>query len=124
MELWGNGNPSGFDPEDEGSTPSGSAHFSERGVNMPPFFVEDMTDAQKAEYFSFLEKTKGGQTMKCEHKRIKSENCVISCVDCGEILPLEFLTGKKSSAPETPAETPENGVKTATRKPTRKKVQK
>ena len=122
MELWGNGNPSGFDPEDEGSTPSGSAHFSERGVNMPPFFVEDMTDAQKAEYFSFLEKTKGGQTMKCEHKRIKSENCVISCVDCGEILPLEFLTGNKSSAPGTPAETPENGVKTATKKQTRKKV--
>lgn len=26
MELWGNGNPSGFDPENEGSTPSGSAH--------------------------------------------------------------------------------------------------
>ena len=31
VELWGNGNPSGFDPENEGSTPSGSAHFSERG---------------------------------------------------------------------------------------------
>lgn len=88
---------------------------------MPPFFVEYMTDAQKAEYFSFLEKTKGGKTMKCEHKRIKSENCVISCVDCGEILPLDFLTGKKSSAPETPAETPEKAVKT---KPTRKKVAK
>ena len=54
--------------------------------------------------------------MNCEHKRIKSENCVISCVDCGEILPLEFLTGKKSSAPETPAETPEKGVKRQTRK--------
>lgn len=89
---------------------------------MPPFFVEYMTDAQKAEYFSFLEKMKGGQSMACEHKRIKSENCVISCVDCGEILPLEFLTGKKSSAPETPAETPEKAVKTETRKQTRKKV--
>lgn len=83
---------------------------------MPPFFVEQMTDAQKAEYFSFLEKTKGGKSMACEHKRIKSENCVISCVDCGEILPLEFLTGKKSSAPETPAETPEKAVKRQTRK--------
>jgi len=54
--------------------------------------------------------------MKCEHNRIKSENCVISCVDCGEILPLEFLTGKKSPAPETPAETPEKAVKRQTRK--------
>lgn len=100
MELWGNGNPSGFDPENEGSTPSGSAHSGES---------------------RFFNAQKGGQTMKCEHKRIKSENCVISCVDCGEILPLEFLTGKKSSAPKTPAETPEKAVKT---KPTRKKVAK
>lgn len=89
---------------------------------MPPFFVEYMTEAQKAEYFSYLEKTKGGQTMKCEHKRIKSENCVISCVDCGEILPLDFLTGKKSPEPETPAETPGKAVKTETMKQTRKKV--
>lgn len=69
----------------------------------------------------FFNAQKGGQSMTCEHKRIKSENCVISCVDCGEILPLDFLTGKKSSAPETPAETPEKAVKT---KPTRKKVAK
>ena len=59
--------------------------------------------------------------MACTHDRIKSVNCVISCVDCGEILPLEFLTGKKSSVPETTAETPEKAVKT---KPTRKKVAK
>lgn len=83
---------------------------------MPPFFVDDMTEAQKLEYFAYLEKTKGGQSMACEHKRIKSENCVISCIDCGEILPLEFLTGKKSSTQETPAETPENAVKKTTRK--------
>ena len=31
----------------------------------------------------------------CEHKRIKSVNCVLSCVDCGEILPADFLTAGK-----------------------------
>ena len=62
--------------------------------------------------------------MKCEHKQIKSVNCVISCISCGEILPLEFLTGKKSSAPETPAETQENAVKTEAKKQTRRKVAK
>ncbi len=101
MELWGNGNPSGFDPGNEGSTPSGSAH----------------SGASR-----FFNATKGGKGMACEHKRIKSENCVISCVDCGEILPLEYLTGKKSPAPDKAAETPENGVKTEAKKTTRKKV--
>lgn len=33
--------------------------------------------------------------VKCEHKRIKSTNCVISCVDCGEILPIDYLVGKE-----------------------------
>lgn len=31
----------------------------------------------------------------CEHKRIKSTNCVISCIDCGEILPIDYLVGKE-----------------------------
>lgn len=62
--------------------------------------------------------------MACKHERIKSVNCVISCVDCGEILPVEFLTGKKSPAQGTPAETPENAVKTEVKKQTRKKVTK
>jgi hypothetical protein len=33
--------------------------------------------------------------VKCEHKRIKSTNCVISCIDCGEILPIDYLVGKE-----------------------------
>ena len=32
--------------------------------------------------------------MSCKHERIKSENCVISCVDCGEILPIDYLVAK------------------------------
>lgn len=32
--------------------------------------------------------------MKCEHKRIQSVNCVISCADCGEILPIDYLVAK------------------------------
>lgn len=31
----------------------------------------------------------------CEHKRLKCVNNVLSCMDCGEVLPLEFLDGKK-----------------------------
>lgn len=46
--------------------------------------------------------------MSCEHKRIKSVNGVISCIDCGEILPFEFI--------KKPAE------KAVEKKPTRKKV--
>lgn len=29
----------------------------------------------------------------CEHKRIKSENCELSCLDCGVKLPADFLSG-------------------------------
>ena len=32
--------------------------------------------------------------MKCEHTRIQSVNCVISCADCGEILPIDYLVAK------------------------------
>ena len=35
--------------------------------------------------------------VKCEHKRIKSTNCVISCIDCGEILPIDYLVGKQNA---------------------------
>lgn len=35
--------------------------------------------------------------MKCEHKRIKSVNCVLSCMDCGEVLPEGFLSAKKGA---------------------------
>lgn len=35
--------------------------------------------------------------MKCEHKRIKSVNCELICMDCGETLPKDFLTAKKGT---------------------------
>lgn len=41
--------------------------------------------------------------MGCEHKRLQSVNCVISCLDCGEVLPADFLT-KKAEAAEAPAQ--------------------
>ena len=79
--------------------------------------------------------------MACNHERIKSENCVISCLLCGKVLPLDWLvakeriaaqeaekqpekpasdaqTGENPSAPAEAAETPEKGQKKATgRKP-------
>ena len=35
---------------------------------------------------------KGGSRMKCGHERVKSVNGVVSCIDCGEILPDYFKT--------------------------------
>ena len=32
--------------------------------------------------------------MACKHERIQSVNCVISCADCGEILPIDYLVAK------------------------------
>ena len=58
--------------------------------------------------------------MKCEHKRIQSVNCVISCADCGEILPIDYLVGKdrikeqnavEAAAKETPKKTTRKKVK-------------
>lgn len=60
--------------------------------------------------------------MACNHERIKSVNCVISCVLCGEILPADFLTGKHPHEGQKAAETPENAVKTEAKKTTRKKT--
>ena len=57
--------------------------------------------------------------MKCEHKRIKSENCVISCIDCGEILPIDYLVGRDRIAQqkaEEPAEKPQEKKTTARKK--------
>ena len=55
--------------------------------------------------------------MKCEHKRIQSVNCVVSCVDCGEILPIDYLVAKdriKAQKAEEkavePAETPKKST--------------
>ena len=79
--------------------------------------------------------------MGCEHKRLKSVNCVIFCADCGERLPVDYLVGRGSiaaqkaaeTAPEaqtdeqTPegaeaAETPVKGQKTARKKTAAKKT--
>lgn len=44
--------------------------------------------------------------MACEHKRIKSENCVISCIDCGEILPIDYIVARERIAAQKAAEKP------------------
>ena len=69
--------------------------------------------------------------MNCNHEKIKSVNCEIFCLYCGEKLPIDYLVakdriaaqkqGEKAPAeiktddnptePATPAETPENGEK-------------
>lgn len=67
--------------------------------------------------------------MSCKHEKIKSVNCEIFCLSCGEKLPIDYLVAKRriveqksaenpvadvpaDDSPvvaETPAETPENG---------------
>ena len=67
--------------------------------------------------------------MNCNHEKIKSVNCEIFCLYCGEKLPIDYLAAKAriaaqksaekpvsdvpawddSVVAETPAETPENG---------------
>ncbi len=54
--------------------------------------------------------------MKCEHKRLKSVNCVISCADCGEILPIDYLVGKDRIKEQNAAEAAEAPAKKTTRK--------
>ena len=83
---------------------------------MPPFFVEDMTDAQKAEYMEYLKKSKGGNVMECTHDAIRCTNCVKFCLKCGKELPADFIPGKHTQT----AETPVNGQETP-KKATRKK---
>lgn len=62
--------------------------------------------------------------MACKHERIKSVNCRIYCTLCGAELPVDYLVGKSRIAEQKAAETPENPVKTETKKTTRKKVTK
>ena len=49
--------------------------------------------------------------MGCEHKRIKSENCVISCLLCGKVLPIDYLVARERIAAQEAAE-PAPDVKT------------
>ena len=59
--------------------------------------------------------------MSCEHKRIKSENCVISCMDCGAILPIDYLVAKEKIAAQKDAEAPAEPATKQTKQPRRKK---
>ena len=41
--------------------------------------------------------------MECKHKRIKSVNCELFCIDCGEKLPDSFLMpANEQQQPENP----------------------
>ena len=44
--------------------------------------------------------------MECKHKRIKSVNCELFCIDCGEKLPDSFLTpvNEQKQPENTPAD--------------------
>lgn len=44
--------------------------------------------------------------MECKHERIQSVNCVISCMDCGKVLPNYFKTAanRQKQAKNTPAD--------------------
>lgn len=92
-------NPCGFDPQNKGSNPFGSAQDGESR-----FFIA----------------MKGGKKMECKHEEIMCRNCVKICLKCGAQLPSGFIPGK---AEET-AETPVKDEKTTAKKTTRKKVAK
>ena len=53
--------------------------------------------------------------MSCEHKQIKSVNCVLICCACGAILPPDALSANNNTpAAEKPAETPKKAPKRKT----------
>jgi len=54
--------------------------------------------------------------MACKHERIKSVNCELYCIECGEKLPADWLTGKHTTEPAKAAESAEKGTKTTRRK--------
>ena len=50
--------------------------------------------------------------MACEHKQIKSVNCVLYCCECGAVLPPDALrTGNNPPAEEKPVEPPKKAPK-------------
>lgn len=53
--------------------------------------------------------------MDCKHERIKSVNCEIFCMECGEKLPIDYLVGKGRIAEQNkagePAEEPKEAPK-------------
>jgi len=52
----------------------------------------------------------------CEHKRLKSVNCELFCINCGARLPADFLAKANPSAAEKPPETPKQPAKRGTKK--------
>lgn len=50
--------------------------------------------------------------MSCKHENIKSVNCVLYCMDCGETLPADFFTKKaeKPTADVKPDNSPAENV--------------
>ena len=69
----------------------------------------------------FFNATKGGQKMACNHEQIKSVNCVLFCLKCGEKLPADFMMKKDTPAAPEAAEMPAEPQKAATRKRTTRK---
>lgn len=95
---------------------------------MPPFFVDDMTESQKAEYFAFLKtvnESKGGQTMGCKHEHLMTVGFDWFCEDCGEQLDPAVLFGKQEQGKNPPVEekTDKPAPKATTRKKTAKKAE-
>lgn len=58
--------------------------------------------------------------MGCTHGRVKSVNCEVFCLLCGEKLPADWLTGKTTPAPAEAAKATENGQKTQGKRTSRK----
>ena len=49
--------------------------------------------------------------MACEHKRLKSVNCVIMCADCGAVMPRQYAAGGETTEEETTSfVTPQSGA--------------
>ena len=49
--------------------------------------------------------------MACEHKNIKSVNCILYCIDCGAQLPAEFNQPKQEEKAETKPKKKKGGAK-------------
>ena len=62
--------------------------------------------------------------MACTHNEIKCVNCVKICLKCGEKLPPDFVPGKGTPAPNKAVKSPEKSEKTATKRTSRKAVNK
>ena len=51
--------------------------------------------------------------MECEHKRIKSVNCALYCMDCGKELPPDALHGGAQAREEVKTDKPTPKKRTA-----------